>query len=317
MISRTICLVLGAGASMPYGFCSGDSLKMEILNRIETEDQPFVKEVSEISYKTRREVILFKNTFRHSSLYSIDIFLQHRPDFIEIGKACISKILLHQENQHQGQLYNAGELKWYPYLLNKMRGNTLDDFKKNKIKFITYNYDRSLEIVLINFIHSTYNVNIAEASKIVNEMNIVHIHGSLGPLPGFTETTVPVIYGGDNYDYSMNYIRIIHEDVQEQLMRKARSFIQESSEIIFLGFAYNPQSVERLLKDIMIPDSKEIFGTVYGMTQAEINSVGMYFQHLGWPNSINHLQDRHTLSYLRETAPFDDFYIPKEKSGQS
>ena len=54
------------------------------------------------------------------------------------------------------------EAYWYVYLFNQL-GARKDDFNKNRISIITYNYDRSLEYFLFVALKFSYGISMAEA----------------------------------------------------------------------------------------------------------------------------------------------------------
>ena len=74
---------------------------------------------------------------------TIDAFLEHRDNFVEIGKAAIAACLIKYE---RAEMFDASRC-WYPYLFNKMN-TTFDEFSENRLAFVTFNYDRSLEAFL-------------------------------------------------------------------------------------------------------------------------------------------------------------------------
>jgi hypothetical protein len=73
MISKNTVLVLGAGASYPYGFPLGKQLKQKILSLQERPDD--YSAVHELGY-LERDISEFQRRFRGSQLDSIDLFLE-------------------------------------------------------------------------------------------------------------------------------------------------------------------------------------------------------------------------------------------------
>jgi hypothetical protein len=87
------------------------------------------------------------HAFLHSGQLSIDTFLSKRGDeFSETGKWAIAAALCIRETPTM--VMNATiEGDWYAYLWSVMSGtlSKVDDVPFEKIKIITFNYDRSLE----------------------------------------------------------------------------------------------------------------------------------------------------------------------------
>ena len=110
MITKPTVFVLGAGASMPYGFPSGKQLVEHIseATRQKTTSLPPIPDDSR--YLISREAIQailvnnfgklesekFGNALYLSNQYSIDAFLEHRTEFAEIGKLAISLFILRE-----------------------------------------------------------------------------------------------------------------------------------------------------------------------------------------------------------------------------
>ena len=66
MIEKPTVLVLGAGASMPYGYPSGAELRQRLISEDLFQDAIDSRELS------REDVVSFCETFRHSGMPSID-----------------------------------------------------------------------------------------------------------------------------------------------------------------------------------------------------------------------------------------------------
>ncbi len=71
---------------------------------------------------------------------------------MELGKFLISYILMGYENEEK--LFEQKD-NWYKYLFNIMAQNCkFDELIQNQVSFITFNYDRSLEMFLSNSIYT-------------------------------------------------------------------------------------------------------------------------------------------------------------------
>ena len=56
------------------------------------------------------------------------------------------------------------------------------------VRFITFNYDRSLEFFMARAISDALNLELKDAMRIVGDAPILHAYGSIGPLPGLQWT---------------------------------------------------------------------------------------------------------------------------------
>jgi len=77
MISRLTVFVLGAGASYPFGFPTGEGLVNEIIDLTDTEDtiDTFLNNDC-----LAKDVKRFGRDLANSEASSVDSFLEHRPD---------------------------------------------------------------------------------------------------------------------------------------------------------------------------------------------------------------------------------------------
>ena len=89
MIRKPTVLILGAGASIEYGFPSGEHLRREIVREIRGKNSNPQSLYSLIGHLGHNDAALqrFAGLLEDSSLSSVDIFLEHRSDLAEIGKA--------------------------------------------------------------------------------------------------------------------------------------------------------------------------------------------------------------------------------------
>jgi hypothetical protein len=157
MIEKGTIFVLGAGASMPYGYPSGAEL-LDVLVE---------KNIANVFY-SGYVADKFKRTLKYAYPSSIDYFLMQYKDnqpFIEYGKASIISYFLQKEHMDNStkiggieelslprNIYNTNEKKkWYGHFFNSVLiGKNFEDLLKNNITIINFNYDRSFECFAYN-----------------------------------------------------------------------------------------------------------------------------------------------------------------------
>ena len=177
MIREPTVLILGAGASAPYGLPTGWDLRRQILTGLNA--QMFDERLSPSSAHPDA-IAEFQQAFRQSGQYSIDAFLEHRVEYMEIGKRAIAATLLPQEST--AALFNDPDDDWYKQLLQAMDAPWIQ-MNDNNIRFVTFNYDRSLEQFLATaFEHRYSGVSRSDAIRLVRTFDIVHVYGSLGSI---------------------------------------------------------------------------------------------------------------------------------------
>lgn len=272
MITKPTVLILGAGASINYGFPSGLQLKAHICNEIRRKSRRTYNDLVSYRYEGHvqedvpEHVKDFYNNLLLSSEMSIDAFLEHNPEYSEIGRRAIANVLLRRENHVE--LFDNWidkwldpenkDKHWYQLLFSKLNAR-FEDFKKNKLKIITFNYDRSLEYFLLQSMKAKYSAHDdAEILEKLKSIPILHIYGKLGKLPGYDseESSVPYGLGQDpgryreHIDSASEQIITIHQaEEMQKVLKEARAYLRWAKRIYFLGFGYDQTNMELLFDD--------------------------------------------------------------------
>ncbi len=284
MITNNTVFILGAGASRPYGYPTGAELRRIIcsnfttkLNKLLTGDN--IIDNDNLSPEVY-ESIKFARAFRDSDIKSIDRFLAINPEFSDIGKMAIAMLILDAEKTDISQ--DDLEGNWYFHLYNKMietftTGQAFKSFGENKVIFITFNYDRSLEYYLFSRLKSLYyKISDSEIIEQINKIPIYHVYGQVDVLPwqGGSKTY------GSRYSYHefniiKDRIRIIFERTGTEI-ENIRTAIGQAELICFLGFGYDKTN----MKVIGLPESinaqTNIFGTALEATKKEKGDIITY-----------------------------------------
>jgi hypothetical protein len=283
MINDKVTLVLGAGASAPYGFPLGTSLMLSVISKLNNQSTHFDQKISTVlsdmgfDYQAQR---MFINELRGAHQPSIDAFLQERgQEFLGIGKAAIAAALIPYEDL-DGLLSLENELsatvqnqRWYGYLLNLM--GTYRDFGDNHLSIITFNYDRSLEYFLFNAIKHRFNLNDEKALRLLQTIPIVHVYGQLGKFdfhdptngrPYSTELSVDTVKRCIHEIHLMYDIRDEGDFVRSN--QESFKLIQSAHRLIFFGFGYHEKNLERLkLREFFT--GEDIIAGFYGRKAGE------------------------------------------------
>lgn len=272
MITRPTVLVLGAGASYPYGFPTARGLKDLICAAFSNPNTTGSRLLGDNSDYSRDEFFGFREAFLKSGQPSVDAFLERRPNFLGVGKFAIAYCLIPFEDEsklYQPDPGRGGD--WYEYLSVKLNAS-FDEFEKNKLSVVTFNYDRSLEHFLLTSLVNLHGKPIEECAKKLAAIPIIHVYGQLGrtpyPLPESH------YYRPDRERYA-NVVRaaagitLLHESTSE--LDAARKLLTEAERICFLGFSYHPLNLSRLKVEYSSP--RTVFGTVHGLIGGEITQV--------------------------------------------
>jgi len=288
MISKKAVLILGAGASAPYGFPSG----AELVKRMCTDLRSGAtrEEIDKIldEHHFEGEFDDFLDTLARSGQLSIDAFLEHNRKFLEMGKLAIAGILLPLEDEKS--LFTFDSSNWYKLLFSQLN-TQFEDFASNALSIVSFNYDRSLEHFLVTALQNSHpNKTYAECFGQVQSLPIVHLHGTLGRLP---KNELDVGEGARQYTAralrfdlhnSAKQIRIIHEEVEKDpSFATAKMLLSEAEVIAFLGFGYDQINLKRLgLRGLAIDKGVgsqrcEFFGTTYNLGGARTGWINSYF----------------------------------------
>lgn len=265
MIYTPTTLVLGAGASMPYGFPSGRKLIELIITMNLSERNKFVQ----LGINSELLIEFQKDLMQADSL-SIDEFLETRhEDYLEIGKSCIAYLLIQKEysdtlfRRWKGPEDEDHAEKWYYYLMDELttfvddngatKSITLDQFSDNKLSVVTFNYDRSLEHYFFTTLSKRFNAPKADVANVVQKIPIIHIHGQIGFLNWQSRLKgAPVRSYNRKLDKqtlktAADCIQILFEaDDEDSTFSRAQGVMNDAERVYFLGFGYHPENMRRM-----------------------------------------------------------------------
>lgn len=283
-------LVLGAGASEPFGFPSSFELSRTILGMKITFPEDELWKTNDFS---KTDIDEFRALFSHAGGSSIDEFLGHRQGYdkmIKIGRTAIADALLPHEitdslfslrpNPNRPTIDRTAN--WYEPLFHLIaQERAFEDLDLSWLSVVTFNYDRSFEQFMFVSIKSAHpGVKDVDVAKKIKKMKIIHVHGSLGQLPWQTspKDTTFITYDAPRKrpDKAPRFpselglragknIRIIYESqkVRREFVR-AQKLLQDAARVLFLGFGFHPLNLERLAVQKLKPLT--LSGTIYGIT---------------------------------------------------
>lgn len=252
MIERPTVLVLGAGASQPYGFPSALKLMHDTISGVKTPGSHLRTLLKGCGFKSV-ELDDFAQAMATSGRRSIDAFLEGRPDYRPIGTAAIAAALIPCESWFS--LHGADDAQdWYRYLWNAMGNQAKHLLMSNKLKVLTFNYDRSVEAYLIGAAMGSWGLSEPEATQLVlSAIEVVHLHGQLGRLPnaiggpGDVERRFLPDVDSELISLTAQGIKIVHDDIDDDAeFLRAREILDWAEVVCFLGFGFAPPNVHRL-----------------------------------------------------------------------
>lgn len=289
MINTETVFIIGAGASKPYEFPTGRELREKIVDSFRehfklftTLQNPNDRMIS-ITYES------FIKRFQESGIHSIDRFLAFNPDSSYEGKIAIAIEILKAESQSKFDEKIKSQNKssdWYSFLYNRMlegispENGGHKEFAKNRVSFITFNYDRSLEWYLYRCFSNTFDENIFSSTKTAELMPfpIIHVYGAAKlpwqePNPNLALEYQTNLISFFDAKKMAEQLRIIFDDrKQNSELSKVAELIKKARKIYFLGFGFADENLEIL----GIPESikgKPVYGTALGLKDTEIKRI--------------------------------------------
>jgi hypothetical protein len=260
--------VLGAGASVPFGFPSGPQLTRNVVNDLLNRGW-LHKTLIETLKLDEGSLQKFANVLRDSGRSSIDAFLEYRLEYMTVGKAAIAASLISCERPSYVMKYDDDN--WLRYLYNQLN-SSFDYFSQNQLGFVTFNYDRIVEWFLLTCLQNSFGKPMIECLSVLASIPIVHLHGRLGYLPWENAAGRDFNNKIDEEGLlkGIDQIKIIHEDITDDRdadFEKAKQLLALAEHVYFMGFGFNRLNVERL--EISKLDQNKSIATSVGITGQE------------------------------------------------
>lgn len=292
---KSTVFIIGAGAGKPYNFPLGDELKSSIVSSF---PRLYMKRVyggnpGQISAEIKSEEIAQFTEALNRAVGTIDSHISRNPKWQKWGKLAISMMISEAEKKYfdleKKNIQNGIpiETDWIEWLVNRMISDldNMKDFRisQHSISFITFNYDRLLEHLLINLLWNTFKQQVDTIGQIVDELKkieIVHIYGALDNLhypPQLKGSQLGNAVPGPRFDIVQNNIRVMNQernrDEKDDTIDKAAKLLHNARRVFFLGFGYDSENLSQIKIPRVLKEDVEIYGTAIGMEDAEIDRV--------------------------------------------
>ena len=244
-------LILGAGASRPFGFPTAVQLREIIVHRKPAQVQAILTELGAsgdlweiatgniIGRYGQDELTRLQEEFFQSQTTSIDQFVQQREGaFTGVATYTLAAILL----QCEASAYLNRD--WYGVLRDAILQNGLEHIPTARLQIVTFNYDRSLEVYLWGAIQHTFGLREGDAYQRVEALRIHHVYGSLGELRnGSRGRVVPWASPTEGHIRDASTGLHLVRPLSEGLPAEVRDFMKSSEFVCFLGFGFWPENV--------------------------------------------------------------------------
>lgn len=326
MIDIDTVFILGAGASNPYGYPTGKGLCDDICSTFKSNFHNIIKgdndnttyQIGNLLYDPDK----FCRNLEDATTPSIDLWLARNPKFSHIGKLAIILSIFNAERDSKFRKDVKSDQDWYRDLYHKMTKSlhapdSYKNFRNNRVTFITFNYDRSLEHFLYESLNNSFRS--ASGKEILNELNetpIYHVYGKIADLPWESnidrDTAVHYLKPDEDpcLEFTFSHLEKLKNNIEIVYERKQSDYseihdkISSAKRIFFLGFGYASENLEILNIDKTLNDDQAIFGTALGFRKKEIedirNSITSNFKYKKGVYQNPIIEDMNCVSLLKE-----------------
>jgi hypothetical protein len=311
MFEAKTVIILGAGASWHYGYPTGEELVKEVIKKAKTAsgyfsnpnvprakrprivsgDDPAIPEGGDTGLQRQWGAAANKCQDLIERLIAvdplvIDYFIGDNRHLEDIAKLCIAWVILEREfvalryrvNENREQKGKIND-NWYRFLLYRLTSGCQDGkaLLRNKITFVTFNYDVSLEIELYRGLGHSLRFSDYADEFITQNDRILHVYGRLRKDPPWHlvgadwEVFGPVSRHGDPVtqkgppqfwtdarallDHAFETSQGLETIAPEKALagneipdhiEKAREVLREAECIYILGYGFDPLNSELL-----------------------------------------------------------------------
>jgi hypothetical protein len=276
-----LVLILGAGASVPYGFPTGSELKNWIcdmwvyrdratatydLNVDPNPDRPtrIYHALKSINVNPD-DVASVGKQLSESKLPSIDRLVFHRGEAIaQTARMLISALLLDCESADALRNPRADgdwfSLLWANLTAGKKR---LDDIDLQRLTIFTFNYERSVEQLFLSACMATYGASEDAAAEFVARIRIEHLYGITTRLRTMHKQGIDFDCDRsqlhDAIERAQKEIWLIDDDrkQQEAAFANLRVAIEVAQLVTFLGYGFDEVNDQKLgIRDVVLEVSR-------------------------------------------------------------
>jgi len=333
MFTKNTVFVVGAGAGVDYNMPLGKELKESISSLLDAREDPLWKALTLPLNLTRQEdatayrelkAFIASNMDRAES---IDNFLHTHSEntkLVTVGKTAITSCILSAERNSGlmprvrdrddiSMLFRQKKESWLTrFCTMALTGVLLKDAARafDNVTIVTFNYDRCIELYLVDHIRDYLGISEKDAQIIVDSIEIIHVYGKIGRLPWQRGDTTEVPFGYQPLPTQLLPIskeirtfteRLDEDDTQERV----EAALAMAELVVFSGFSFGSSNWEFLQNNTPGPDKVAIVG-VYGISQPNQENIGRRLRDSLHPSSKVeiHTCDKGFLDLLYDYSTF-------------
>lgn len=280
--------VVGAGASVEYGFPTGAQLRDRIVDRLMSQEKAHIQTRRDLSEQlgctggqvNEAVASLCRALPTSSTIDDCLVRFRHDPTVLEIGKWAILTLIGEAEAQstlRDGAL--GGDvwlLKLFRNIAHSVRREEIAERLK-RMKFVTFNYDRAIEVGMRRFLADGYDLTGDDLDQVAAHLRVHHIYGSLGKIG----VDGAVAYGEMDASAaitSRRSIRVVRETPAAP-DTTAISWLSQADRVVFLGFGFLRDNLALLRPRAPQRQAEQkVLGTSLGLSPPTIASLSSELQ---------------------------------------
>jgi hypothetical protein len=263
MILASTVLVVGAGAAAPYEIPTGRRLLEDVINR----SREVVRDVPGLLEVDPACVASFVELLHEADCDSIDGVLERRRNDSAAQTAGRGVIAYCLAPYLRRTTLTAPDADWLKFVWNKMNegATTLPELRRNRVHFVTFNFDQVIELKLERAIAALYPTASPADIREYVETVVIHVHGAMTH-PTAAKVTPEWLQA------AVRGMHLVHERGIDLTVNIVRNLVEEAEVLCCLGFGHHRDNVSKLGFPELRPETtrcKRIFATAYGLSASE------------------------------------------------
>lgn len=221
---------------MPFDLPSGAGLRDKICNIVNNPE-----------YSTQDRA--FAKRFLYSGSPSIDRWIMLHPEdrmLVNWGQRMIAEFIMGPEAwaAQSRTLYE----NWQGWVFHRWFQGSFDHAPQ--LRFVTFNYDRLIEVAMFNMLKSCPScTNEIAQQRLQSLVRVVHVHGTPESDLIWTSVKADLVcsYTRSDYIQAANGIRLIRPTTDTvRAHQEARQILESAQTVIFLGFAFDEENLRAI-----------------------------------------------------------------------
>lgn len=278
-----VIFILGAGASVPYGYPTANQLRQKIVRgNVDVISYTYrnLENQNKIDYnwwENRWKPLI--DQFDKSNTESIDLFLTRNRNKIDtdLGVLLILYFLSWYESRYKIIRFDKD---WYFAFFNELTREVTQKEQlyllvKSPIQIITFNYDRSLEYFLYTSLVNSFTLDSDEARTIYNMLfSVYHVYGKIADLDW--QDAKGISYGDNdlfkNGDLLSKNVNLIYDD-RNHIPDNIKTLIYNANQIFVLGFGFAKANIDKLDLKNLLQEKHKLFATGLNLFDSQIIQI--------------------------------------------